>query len=65
MKIIDLLKETKSVMDYVIATRRTLHQYPELSMEEERTIQFVCSELKKMDIPFEIIPEGEIGRAHV
>lgn len=57
---IDALKLSSTVEHYVIQVRRHLHQYPELSMQEEKTIQFVTEELKRMDIPFTIVPDGGI-----
>ncbi len=39
--------------DYLLATRRTLHQYPELAFEEEQTASLIIHELKKMDIRYE------------
>lgn len=58
--IIDSYALSLDVENYVIRTRRRLHEYPELSMNEIKTIQFVCNELKKMDIPYEIVPDGGI-----
>src|SRR5699024_4182956 len=59
-----LVKElAKKVEEYVIAIRRDLHRYPELSMQEERTIKVVAGELTKMGITYEIVPHGGvIGR---
>lgn len=57
---IDILALSEKVEDYVIRTRRKLHERPELSMQETETIQFVCNELSKMDIPFEIVQDGGI-----
>lgn len=46
--------------DYVIHVRRHLHAYPELSMQEEKTIAFIKKELNKMGVPYEIVPNGGI-----
>lgn len=51
---------SKLVDDYVIRVRRHLHKFPELSMQETETLKFVCRELTKMNIPYEIIPDGGI-----
>lgn len=50
----------KDIEQYVIDIRRDLHEYPEISMEEERTIHVVTKELEKMNIRYEIIPHGGI-----
>lgn len=57
---IDPRKLGKEVDDYVIRIRRHLHKYPEVSMEEAKTMQFICRELKQMDIPYEVVPDGGI-----
>ena len=36
----------------VIADRRYLHQYPELSLEEYNTQKFICEQLDEMGIPY-------------
>ncbi|MEI3605221.1 amidohydrolase [Pseudogracilibacillus sp. SE30717A] len=56
----DTLRLAKEIEDYVIDIRRDLHEHPEISMEEERTINVVTSELKKMGIDYEIVPHGGV-----
>lgn len=38
--------------DYIIETRRKIHQYPEIGFELPKTIALVKSELEKMGIPY-------------
>jgi len=60
IQLIDTLKLSESVKDYVIRVRRHLHENPELSMQEVETIKFVCHELEEMNIPYEIVPDGGV-----
>ncbi len=46
-------KHTESVIKEVVKIRRWIHQHPELSFQEKNTSAFICSILKKYDIPFE------------
>ena len=39
--------------DYMIQTRRYLHQHPEVSYKEFETTKFIKSELDKLGIPYE------------
>ena len=39
--------------DWIIETRRYLHQYPELSQKEEKTSQYIYKTLKNMNIKVE------------
>lgn len=47
----------------VVAIRRHLHQYPELSFEEEQTSQYIGQQLKAFGIPYEdgIAGHGLVG----
>lgn len=47
--------------DYVRNLRRTFHQYPDLSYEEQETTKRIAAELDKMGIPYEIDPEKNTG----
>ena len=49
----------KRYQDYMVALRRTLHGQPELSFQEQGTCQLVQEELRKMNIPFEVV--GDYG----
>jgi amidohydrolase len=49
----------KRYQDYMVALRRTLHVRPELSFQEQGTCQLVQEELRKMNIPFEVV--GDYG----
>lgn len=41
----------------IIAWRRHLHQYPEISFEEQETTKYLAGELDKLGIPYVINPE--------
>lgn len=45
-----LIEENYSL---AIQQRRYLHQHPELSLQEEKTAQFVCEELTRLNIPYQ------------
>ncbi len=54
------LEAAEAVEDYIVGIRRDLHAHPEVSGEERRTIQLVTGELKKMELSFEVIPNGGV-----
>lgn len=58
--VIDALALGKQAEPYVIELRRDFHRHPELSLQEHRTIGVVTSELEKMGIPYEIVPNGGV-----
>lgn len=45
-----LLDQSRDIADWLVAFRRDLHQYPELSFQEERTAGKVLAELKHLDL---------------
>lgn len=45
--------QAEAVFEKVVTYRRHLHQFPELSYEEVRTMQFVSEELTRLGIPHE------------
>lgn len=47
--------------DYVRGLRRTFHQYPDLSYEEQETTKRIAAELDKLGVPYEINPEKNTG----
>jgi amidohydrolase len=53
----DILKEIKSITaklhNEMIATRRYLHQHPEVSYKEFETTKFIKSKLDELNIPYE------------
>lgn len=50
----DKIKElAKRYFDEVVAHRRYLHQYPELSFEEKETGKFIAAQLEKLGIEFQ------------
>src|SRR5690606_27430890 len=56
----DALTFAKNIEEYVIGIQRDLHLHPEIGLQEERTIQVVTSELTKMGISYEVIPDGGV-----
>jgi len=58
----ELKNDIDKVHDYVLETRRYLHQNPELGLQEFKTCAFIRSELDKMSIPWiEASTTGTIG----
>lgn len=63
----DLLANIKNLsekyFDDIVAIRRHLHSYPELSMQEHKTSAFIARQLDAMGIPFErgIAGTGLVG----
>ncbi|MEG2659419.1 MAG: M20 family metallopeptidase [Oscillospiraceae bacterium] len=54
MDIIDKIIELSNALEpHELSIRRTIHQNPELSFKEFETSRLVCSELARMDIPYE------------
>lgn len=52
--IISRIKELAALYyDDIVAIRRHLHMYPELSLQEHQTASFIASKLTAMGIPFE------------
>ncbi|MCE7733934.1 MAG: amidohydrolase [Candidatus Heimdallarchaeota archaeon] len=60
MSIID---EVRELEDFLIKTRRIIHQNPELGFEEKETAALICKELDNLNIPYtkEIAITGVIG----
>lgn len=56
----NIYEAAKSIERDIIKIRRDLHEHPEISMQEERTIRVVTGKLAAMDIPYEIVPYGGI-----
>ncbi|WP_231634283.1 amidohydrolase [Salinicoccus sp. YB14-2] len=54
------LKLAEAIEDYVIDIRRDLHEHPEVSGEEDRTIGLVATELEKMGLSSEVIKNGGV-----
>ena len=46
-------KRTDEIFEDIVALRRHLHMYPELSEQEEQTSLFIQQQLRKLGIPFE------------
>ncbi|SOC44971.1 amidohydrolase [Ureibacillus acetophenoni] len=58
--VIDALVLAKQAEPYVIELRRDFHRYPEVGLQEHRTIGVVTSELEKMGVPYEVVPNGGV-----
>lgn len=58
-----MLSDAQSIAPKLIETRRTLHQWPELSFEEQRTAALVAHKLHDLDIRYEteVARTGVIG----
>lgn len=56
----NVFEQANNVETYVINIRRDLHKHPEISMEEQRTIDVVTTELDTMAIPYEIVAHGGV-----
>src|SRR5690625_13558 len=54
------LQAAKQIEDDIIAIRRDLHLYPEIALQEKRTIEQVVKHLELLDVQIEIIPNGGI-----
>lgn len=47
-------EQCESVKDYVIEMRRQLHQIPEQGINNPKTSAFICAELDKMGVPYQV-----------
>lgn len=56
----NFLDEANKIKDIIIADRRYLHEHPELSCEEEQTVDFICGKLKEIGLRYLIVPKGGI-----
>ena len=57
MKVYEL---AKAVDPYVVSMRRYFHENPELSNQEDKTIERIGQELDAMGIRYEVVPKGGI-----
>ena len=57
MKVYEL---AKAVDPYVVSMRRYFHEHPELSNQEDKTIERIGQELAGMGIEYEVVPHGGI-----
>lgn len=55
-----IYEAAKAIEKDVIKIRRDLHEHPEVSMQEKRTIRVVTEHLESMNIPYEIVPYGGV-----
>lgn len=60
IQLMDTLKLANQVEQYVIDMRRDFHKYPEISLQEKRTIEVITKKLETMGIDFEIVPNGGV-----
>ena len=56
MKVYEL---AKAVDPYVVSMRRYFHENPELSNQEDKTIERIGQELDAMGIRYEVVPKGD------
>lgn len=49
---IEIMKSSEQIKDWLIEVRRDFHQHPELGMEEFRTSKKICEYLDEMKIPY-------------
>ena len=56
----DWLREAKELFSYTKSVRRLLHENPELTSREFKTVAFIRKELEKEEIPYENIPDGGV-----
>lgn len=54
------LGEAEHIEDYVVSLQQDFHLHPEVSLQEVRTMAVVTSELERMNIPYETVPNGGI-----
>ena len=57
MKNIEIAKKHQ---DYIVAMRRYFHENPELSSQEDKTVEKICEELDKLGVEYTVIPNGGI-----
>lgn len=53
-------QKINEIFPKVVAFRRELHMYPELSEAENRTSARICEELEKLGIPFTVTPQKAV-----
>lgn len=49
----ELFESIDNYYDEMVQTRRYLHQYPELSFQEEKTAAYISDTYKELDIPYQ------------
>jgi amidohydrolase len=57
---VQVMEAAKAERDFVIKTRRTLHEHPELSGQEFETVRFIKKTLEEWSIPYTEIEDGGI-----
>lgn len=62
MQNIHVQEITKKYIDYVIEKRRYFHRNPEPSEKEFKTSKIIQEELRKLDIPFDVVRTSVIAR---
>jgi amidohydrolase len=55
-----MLDKVKSIEDYIINFRRSLHEYPELSEQEYKTQEKIMEELDKLGIPYKKVGNASL-----
>ena len=57
-KVKELMNDSGELKKYLVDTRRTLHQEPELAFHEEKTAELILRELNKLGIPYDYTGVG-------
>ena len=57
---IDILSESKAVLEYAVEIRRHLHRYPEPTSREFNTVRYIIAKLEALGIPYENVPDGGV-----
>lgn len=56
----NILDQAKSMEEYIIRIRRSIHQNPELSGKESKTQETIISELDKMGVPYQKVGNASL-----
>lgn len=56
----EIVREAQQLSECCIQLRRQLHRHPELSSQEDRTVERIAEFLKEQDIETQIVPDGGV-----
>lgn len=59
----NIIKKSQDIKDWLISVRRDFHMYPELGIEEYRTMNKICNILEELNIEYknEVADTGVVG----
>ena len=61
----EIFKEAQKNFDYMVRIRRHMHEYPEMTGQEFKTLEFIKKELDALGIEYVEVPDGGIvGQIH-